>query len=300
MNNQYEIGLQKGSRKLKCVSCHQLTFKPYVVYSTGEIIHETVGRCDREDKCNYHRTPKQYFDINPGASPIVPRTTEFKPTPAKPLFKMSIDEDVNPTLQNYGKNSFVKGCINKIGEQATIEQLIRFECVGTSLKHPEAVMFWQISHTGTPYTSKIMRYDVETLKRDKSFFAWSHTGRYNEATHERKSCLFGSHLSTLYPDKSICITEAEKTAFICSHFMPQFNWMAAGNINGLTAEKLEPLKGKEIILFPDLGKGYEVWEQKANEFKHIAKIKVSQYLKSIATPEDVANGSDLADVLLRK
>jgi hypothetical protein len=51
-------------------------------------------------------------------------------------------------------------------------------------------------------------------------------------------------------------------------------------------------------LFPDLNKGFEIWQQKLIEFKHIAEVSISDYLKKIATPEQNANGLDLADYLI--
>lgn len=39
-------------------------------------------------------------------------------------------------------------------------------------------------------------------------------------------------------------------------------------------------------------------KKKANEFKHIAEVSISDYLQRIATPEQLINGLDLADYLI--
>jgi hypothetical protein len=101
-----------------------------------------------------------------------------------------------------------------------------------------------------------------------------------------------------FKTKTIAIVESEKSAIICTYFLPEFVWLSAGNINGLSIEKFEVLKGRKVILFPDLGKANDIWQQKAKEFKHITDISISDYLQRIATPEQKANGLDLADYLI--
>jgi len=67
-----------------------------------------------------------------------------------------------------------------------------------------------------------------------------------------QQCFFGEHLLTIYPDKYVGIVESEKLAIIASCIMPELVWLAAGNLNGLSIEKCQTLKGREIILYPDL------------------------------------------------
>ena len=66
----------------------------------------------------------------------------------------------------------------------------------------------------------------------------------------------------------------------------------------LTFEKFKVLKGRKVVLFPDLNKGFEIWQNKLNEFKNIAEVSISDYLQRIATSEQKANGLDLADYLI--
>jgi hypothetical protein len=44
--------------------------------------------------------------------------------------------------------------------------------------------------------------------------------------------------------------------------MPELIWLATGNLNGLSIEKCLVLKGRNIILFPDL-KAFDKWNEKA-------------------------------------
>jgi hypothetical protein len=145
-----------------------------------------------------------------------------------------------------------------------------------------------------------MLYNIETNKRVKQPFdhiSWVHKDILTD-THELKQCFFGEHLINQFKDKPIAIVESEKSAIICSYFLPEYNWLSAGNINGLSIDKFNVLQGRKVILFPDLNKGFEIWQQKLIEFKHIAEVSISDYLKRIATPEQTAKGLDLADYLI--
>ncbi len=102
---------------------------------------------------------------------------------------------------------------------------------------------------------------------------------------------------TLYPESKVCIAESEKSALISAAFFPNDIWLASGGIQGLTIEKCQILKGRKVVLFPDLG-AYDKWSIKAKEIlKQIpCKIKVSNKLELIATPEAKAKGLDVADL----
>ena len=56
----------KASR-LTCPNCEQPhCFTPYVD-DNNEILDPTVGRCDHEGSCGYHKTPAEYFKEHPEA-----------------------------------------------------------------------------------------------------------------------------------------------------------------------------------------------------------------------------------------
>jgi hypothetical protein len=43
-------------------------------------------------------------------------------------------------------------------------------------------------------------------------------------------------------------------------------WLAAGNLNELSIEKCQVLKGRDVMLYPDLG-AFDKWSEKATEIK---------------------------------
>jgi hypothetical protein len=208
-------------------------------------------------------------------------------------------EQLDATLTNYHNNNFALILLKLFGESEAVKLLTKYE-IGTSKKWHGANIFWQIDANGIVRTGKIMLYDIETNKRVKKLFdhiSWVHKDILTD-TQELKQCFFGEHLINQFKDKPIAIVESEKSAIICSYFLPEYNWLSAGNINGLSIDKFKVLQGRKVILFPDLNKGFEIWQQKLIEFKHIAEVSISDYLKKIATPEQNANGLDLADYLI--
>lgn len=224
--------------------------------------------------------------------------SELKENPPKPMFTLSI-EQLDATLTDYDNNNFALILLKLFGYNETVKLLTLYE-IGTSKKWNGANIFWQIDANGIVRTGKIMLYNIETNKRVKQPYdhiSWVHKDILKDS-HELRQCFFGEHLINQFKSKPIAIVESEKSAIICTYFLPEFIWLSAGNINGLTFEKFKVLKGRKVVLFPDLNKGFEIWQNKANEFKNIAEVSISDYLQRIATPEQKANGLDLADYLI--
>ena len=73
--NQYRFHLKKydtsrRNNKLTCPKCGKRNcFVKYVDEEGIIIFPDYVGRCDHEDACGYHYTPKDYFHDNPDARP---------------------------------------------------------------------------------------------------------------------------------------------------------------------------------------------------------------------------------------
>lgn len=66
--SEYRFHLQKyrpGS-KTTCPSCGKSRcFVRYIDEQGNICFPENVGKCDRENSCGYHYTPKEYFKDNP-------------------------------------------------------------------------------------------------------------------------------------------------------------------------------------------------------------------------------------------
>ncbi len=288
------------------------TFSLYIDTETGEHIHPTVGRCNRESNCGYHYTPKQYFQDN-NISFDKPQPKAYKPRPVTPqpkpisfipveVFKQSlqIDKIISQVAEN---NHFIKFLINLFGVEIANELISRF-FIGTSKYWNGATAFWQIDTQGKVRTGKIMLYCPSTGKRQKDF-TFVHK-LIKQPEFGLKQCFFGEHL-LIDETKPVAIVESEKTAVIASVYLPQFIWVASSGLHGLNIDKCRILKGRTVTLFPDLSKpkiegkptAFEIWSSKAKELSHLANFSVSDLLEYKATEPEKKQGLDLADYLMK-
>lgn len=303
--HKYILEPYKGmNTRYRCPSCQQRdkTFSLYIDTETGEHIHPTVGRCNRESNCGHHYTPKQYFQDN-NISFDTPQPKAYKPRPVTPppkpvsfipveVFKASL----NPIA--FETNHFVQFLINLFGVEVASKMVSRY-FIATSKHWNGATVFWQIDIKGKVRTGKIMLYSPTTGKRIKEPFNhinWVHKA-LKKPEFELRQCLFGEHL-LIDKTKHVAIVESEKTAIIASVYLPQFIWVAVGSLTNLNAEKCSILKGRTVTLFPDLN-GFEKWSNKANELSHLAIFTVSDLLELKATEAEKKQGFDLADYLIK-
>ena len=170
----------------------------------------------------------------------------------------------------------------------------------------QAIIFLQIDQDNQCRTGKIMQYNPATGHRIKDpdkpgRINWLHSilkrKKQLPPDWQLTQCLFGEHLLPQHPDKTIALVESEKTAIICSAMMPQYLWLATGGKSGLTSERLSSLKGRKIIVFPDID-AFKDWQQKIFTFPHL-DIRISRLLEDNAIPADRAAHIDLADWILK-
>lgn len=198
--------------------------------------------------------------------------------------------------------------IIRLGRETT-QQLIKRYHIGTHGHWPGATVFWQYDKDNWVRTGKIMLYDAETGKRVKEPFnhiTWAHTviakqlqDQGQPEYFELKQCLFGEHLLAAEPNKPVAIVESEKTAIIASAILPQFIWLACGSLQGLNEAKCSVLKGRSVMLFPDVN-AYDKWRLKSQELNRAmpdTMFMVSEVLERMATAADRMNGVDIGDVV---
>ena len=301
--HKYILEPYKGiNTRHHCPGCQHRdkTFSLYIDNETGEHLHPSVGRCNRESNCGYHYTPKQYFQDH-NISFDIPQPKAYKPRPVtpqqKPVSFIPI-EVFKASLKAHETNHFVQFLIDLFGVEVASELVSRY-FIATSKHWNGATVFWQIDTHGKVRTGKIMLYNPTTGKRVKEPFNhinWVHKA-IKQLEFELKQCLFGEHL-LIDKTKPVAIVESEKTAVIASVYLPQFIWVAVGSLTNLNAEKCSILKGRTVTLFPDLN-GFDKWSSKAKELSHLANFTVSDLLERKATEAERKQGFDLADYLTK-
>src|SRR5690606_19618927 len=113
-----------------------------------------------------------------------------------------------------------------------------------------------------------------------------------------EQCYFGEHLINEDKSKPVAIVESEKTAIISSVYLPEFIWLSCGSVNNLNEAKTKVLKGRNVVLFPDL-KCFDLWNDKIPQLTSLATFRTSTLLKDKATETEKKQGLDLADYLVK-
>jgi hypothetical protein len=213
-----------------------------------------------------------------------------------PVLKISFTsaDILKKSLAGYEHNGFAVFLAERFGTEAA-EKLIARYFIGTTRKG--GTVFWQIDSSGRIRGGKVIQYDPQTGKRRKDVHpTWTHT-LMNVKDYHLQQCLFGEHL--LKKNRNpVAVVESEKTAVISSLYFPDFVWLACGGKEGLKAKKMEVLKGRKVILFPDVD-GYGLWCEKADELSPMLDITVSDLIEKKASPEEREGKFDLADYLLK-
>lgn len=312
---KYELEKYRGAgSRHTCPACHALrSFTRYVDAATGEPLSPEVGRCDHENRCGYHYTPKQYFADHPEARPQSPEEMR-RPSRKLPL-PQSQPRDIDRIPREYVARSlgygsdFIRYLLSLFDtdklESPTVTRLMGEYYFGRT--RDGAVIFWQIDTEKRTRGGKIMRYDPGTGHRIKNAATpvdWVHarlkrTGKLPEGW-TLTQCLFGAHLLKRRPGDTVCLVESEKTAVICSGVMPRYVWLATGGKQNLKAEMCGILRGRDVILFPDLG-AFDDWKERGEQIARRVgfSLMVSDLLERTATTEDRVAGLDIADYLTR-
>lgn len=202
------------------------------------------------------------------------------------------------SLGNYKGNTFVKFLITQFGEEVATNLIERY-FIGTSRHWNGATVFWQVDFQGKVRTGRIMLYSLLTGKRTKqpyNHITWVHSA-LKLTDFNLNQCFFGEHLLK-DKTKPVALVESEKTAIIASLYLPQFIWVATGGLQNLTQKRCNSLKGRNVILFPDVN-CLEKWQEKAEKVSGLASLTISDLLELKATEAERMEGLDLADYLLR-
>lgn len=306
---KYALKIYDGpASRITCPSCGRLRcFVPYV-NEAGEILHPSCGRCNHETHCGYHLPPHEFFRLHPE---LRPSTQDWrKDTPSIRANRMAYtqshkDPDTLPqdlimrTVTTTRPNHFLT-FLRQIFPEDKIVFLVQEYYIG--LTKEAGTVFYQVDSKGRFRGGKIMTYNPFTGHRIKDTSVpvdWVHT-RLKRSGHISKTwtltqCLFGEHLIRRYPQRLICLVEAEKTAIIAAGFMPEYLWLATGGKTQL-GEKLDVLRGRHVLAIPDID-AYDTWKQRLQSRKDLS-IEVSDLLIRENAASILGPTADLADWLI--
>jgi len=225
-----------------CPECKKpYQFSRYISTDSNEILANDVGKCNRVDKCGYHYTPKQYFSVNNA----LPNRGDVRMTEGSNSLPEILSKAIEPSyishsifkasLKEYNNNNLIKFLYSILSTEQ-VDKAINMYNIGTSSRwNGGTTIFWQIDTNNKVRTGKLIKYD-NNGHRIKNHNNWVHSV-LNIENFNLKQCLFGEHLLSQFPNKTIGIVESEKTAIIASVFLTDLLWLATGGVENLNKEK---------------------------------------------------------------
>ena len=312
MTYRYQLERYRGrATRHTCPRCgRKHSFTRYIDTENNNMyVGDDVGKCNRLDKCGYHYPPRQYFADHPwlndnnsvaflqniGKSKKAKATKPSPPEP-KPLCTIP-DEVFDEMVSRTTPSCHMQWLERRFGSQYA--EFIRENYYVSSTADGRTI-FWQIDAERRIRTGKVMAFDITTGRRKHTPGAvdWVHSILKREGTlpedWELTQCLYGEHLLAWQPTAVVALVESCKTAHVGYALFPRMLWLATGSLQGLTTERLRPLKGRRVVLFPDQGKGYEVWSSRITS---IAREVGFVYTVSDFAERHLSDGADVADLI---
>lgn len=302
-NHRYTLEPYNGMKtRYRCPNCNKTgVFTKYINTQTNEHLNDAVGKCSRLLKCGYHYTPKQYFNDNNISfdTPINSKfTARVKPKPKPKISFINVEVMLKSTTSK-SPNYFID-YLTSLWDLETAFYLADKYNIGTSKLWQGATVFWQVDKNNNVRSGKIMLYNASNGKRVKepyNHINWVHSALKLDHFN-LEQCYFGEHLLNEDASKPVAIVESEKTAVISSVYLPEFIWLACGSANNLNEAKTRCLKGRNVVLFPDL-KCFDLWNGKIPQLTSLATFRTSTLLRDKATATEIEQGLDLADYLIK-
>ena len=301
MNKNYRYQLEsrkltkKAVKKTACPSCgRKKCFVRYVdTHHHFEYVDDTVGKCDHQHSCAYHYTPYDYFRDHPDrqerrpSAVILPPPPPPRPLEPLPMELVTRSHSPHSTFWQW----LATDCTRRLGlDPQVVRRVYDNYLIGATRRSD--VIFWQVDELGRVRSGHIMQYGQDGHRL--GYQGWAHVQLIREGRlpldWQLYQCLYGQHLLPLRRQATVCLVESEKTALVMAARHPDQLWLATGGSGGLSAEKLDCLRGRRVCLFPDSG-CYDKWRtvmQQTNGINYTITDQLEQYPPN----------TDLVDILL--
>lgn len=291
MSYLYQLEKYKTNNRYKCPNCGKSkVYTRYVNSVTGEHAPYEFGKCDRLNKCNYHRYPSQNIDVT--SINYLKKHFNAKPRPKEIPKEYISKTDYSKLLyKEFERNYFVDYLCSKLGVK-NADEVTRDYLTGTG--EAGSTIFPYIDENNNIIIYKTILYDVSTGKRDKTNTKF---GKFKYMPNKYPICLYGLHLANKYKNLPIGIVESEKTAQMMRTYNPYFLWMATGGSNMLNENKILPINNRQIVLFPDQGQ-YTYWNKIMDKIRDRfinIDISISKECELWYESGDISEGDDIAD-----
>lgn len=335
MKKSYPYIFEKGSKKHICPACGHKKLCRYVDKETGEYLPEQYGKCERIDSCNYFVNPYKdgYGSKSEANNPHSLYAKQYTRAPEQPANKMvNIPVEVLKQTLNerfYRNNVFLQNLLKNVPYpfgNTDVSKVIELYYLGTTSYSYNigAVTFPFIDESNNIRAIQVKQFDNSNKTIDTTFLHKIIEGNYRQSNTPvpkwireyneqdlKVSCLFGAHLINEYKYNTIALVEAPKTAIYGALYFgfpdntSNLLWLAVYNKSSLNYERLKILKGRTVIVFPDLsngGKTFYEWQEKIkliSEKMPGTKFIMSNLIEKFAPDQDRIKGNDIADYLIK-
>lgn len=246
------------------------------------------------------------------------------------------------TMCGYEKNplaKFLHSTFDEVAGADIVQANIERYAIGTSSRYGGSAIFWQIDQFGRIRSGQIIGYDATTGKRNHKQQNWVHSVMQKEyPDFKLEQCYFGGHLinkamkvvseihqeykhaniSNCEAEPYIYLFESPKAAVIMSIILMWGGYrmtivpMATCGCGNLSPswdsrnnpyDKIQILKNRTVVLFPDCGK-FEEWKTKGEQLKGFCKevwisTAMERNLHHYAIDCTIEDGDGFDDVILR-
>lgn len=341
MNHRYILASTKAP-KLTCPHCEaKKHWQQYIDADTNEVLPPPHGRCDNEVKCGKWITPWETGyaakDGNHHGQPLPALTkVQAKNNHANPIIKQPPTttyfdwQEYRKTLiaSRYEHNAFIQNLLHNVPypfPPEVVTKIVQLYYLGTveggymagAITFPfidvqgniRAVQVKNFDHTNhttkTNFLHSILAKEYKSQNKPEPDWLSAYIGQEKYVT-----CLFGAHLLRQFPNNPVVLVEAPKTAIYGTLYfgIPEspndYIWLAVFNKSAFTYERLKVLKGRKVLVVPDLskdGETYAEWEAKALEIEKSlpgSRFEMSDLLELLAADKLRTAGADIGDILI--
>jgi len=200
------------------------------------------------------------------------------------------------------ESSFCK-CLFRLFDKERVEYAASEYMLGcySELGNDDDVMFPSIDMEGYVRNIKVQHYCVDEkserfFHKDEKHTYWLGKMLYKDQTFD-STTFFGTHLLMKYPETTVVLVESPKNAVVGTCMFPQYVWVAVGSKSYLTLDRLECMRGRKVIVMPDVD-AIDDWRRILAKAKHIAAFEFSG-LNDVVREKCGAKG-DVGDLFIVK
>ena len=318
-------------KKVRCPKCQQnKKWQRYINIDTGEILHDSFGKCDRVDSCGYELNPEKepyYYSYNyfKGLDIQTPnKDVKFLRTQKKHLKMINIPKEVlKETLNcNHSNNTFTNYLFDRCNHN-TVNSVLNAYYVGSvpgyNTSYKKGVCFSFVSYDGKVRAIQVKTFNDTNNTIDTTFYhqVIANTYGYNKDlvpkwikpytdSDNKVSCFFGEHLLKKYVKNPIVLVESPKTAIYLSILqggIPKKDsdilYLASFSLQCFKVTRCKHLQHRKVLLCADTSKDnkcFDMWENesfKINKTYPTIDFKMSKLIDSF----NPGNGMDLGDFI---